>query len=236
MLGAPFVKDQGFPQRVPDGIEYPESAKYYDLTEGKYSISVSVGKSFQTRRQEGLAALSEILAKQPQLLPVLGDIWAEYEEWPGHKRMAERLERWREMTMPGLEEPEEGQITLTQAMAKVQGLEQQMQEMGQALQAAQQKIETDQVKAQATLQKTEMDNTSREIIARLDNLVRLQIESQKAQTKASDEDVKRQYDAFEKEADREHEAERDVFEADHERNMAEITGSKNELREPVKGK
>lgn len=180
MLNAPFVLDQdGRPQRAVPGTQ---GAQEFDLsTAGGYSVSVSIGKSFQTRLQQGSEQIGEILSAAPNLLPVIGDIYFKYQDIPGADEIAKRISKWREQMpgMGGLGDAEEGQPpTADQLQAKLEAAMMQMQQMGQQLQMAMKQIETDQAKQQAqilqaqldsktTLQKTEMDNAVKMAIARL---------------------------------------------------------------------
>lgn len=204
-MPGPMVGPPGMPAPAPG----PPEVKEYDLSKGQYSISISVGKSFQTRLQEGQAEIGAVLEKAPQLMPMIGDLYFKFRDFPGHKEIAERLARLREQQFPGLAEDEEGGVTMGQLQAQVMQQAAQIQDMGQKLMAATQALETDRAKQEATLIKTRMDNASRELIAKLD-----------AQTELMKELIKARARSEEGEAQRDHEADADQFEADHETAMA----------------
>lgn len=180
ILNRPFTVDPRTKRPVPvsGGQPGPQPArvKEYDLRKGVYSVSVSVGKSFQTRLEEGATEIGEILTAKPDLMPILGDIYFRFREFPGAKEIADRLAKIREQQYPGLGEGEDGQMPPEQAQAKIQTLEQQLQLMQAQFQAALKALETDQAKQQAMLQKAEMDNTSRERIAEMNNETKLMLE------------------------------------------------------------
>lgn len=182
MLGAPFVQGQdGRPQpfKPQPGMPLPQEVKQYDLSKGKYAISVSVGKSYQTRLQEGQAEIGEVLKAQPALMPLIGATYFRFRDFPGSKEIADILKKVRDKQFPGLDDKE--QLSPEQLQAKLQAAEQQIQEMGQQLQAAAKALETDQAKQQATLQKADMDNRADMQKAEMDNATKVQIAQMQAQ-------------------------------------------------------
>jgi hypothetical protein len=201
----------------------PPEVKHYDLSKGQYAISVSVGKSFQTRLQEGQAEIGGVLEKAPQLMPILGDLYFKFRDFPGHKEISDRLAKVREKQFPGLGDDEEGGMTLEQAMSQIQNLQGQMQQMGQALQGAMKDLETDKAKQEATLIKTQQDNQTKMLIAKLDAQTKLMMKLIEGKVKDAEGQAKRAFDQVENEAQRDHEAEADMFEADHETALALIT-------------
>jgi hypothetical protein len=241
MLGRPFIpapqggRPEAAPAPVP-GLEPPEGVKEYDLGRGKYAISVNVGKSFQTRLQEGQTEMGEVLAQRPELMPMIGDVYFRFRDFPGAKEISKRLEKMREMQFPGLGDDEEGGMTLQQAQAELMKMQQQLQELGQAHEAAIKKIETDQAKQEATIMKTQMETESRKGIEEFKAKVDLMLEMIKQQGKLREGDEARAHKVTEGELDREHETERDEFEAAHEATLAMLKPTRergeHELEEP----
>jgi hypothetical protein len=71
--------------------------KVFDLTKGKYDVSVSAGPSYTTRRQEASESMMEFIRVLPQAGAVTGDLVAKAQDWPGAEEFAERLKaktRW----------------------------------------------------------------------------------------------------------------------------------------------
>src|SRR5690606_8787432 len=60
-------------------------------TIGKYDVVVSVGPSFTSRREEAATRIGEMLAQNPNLAALVGDIYFAYQDWPGADEVAERL-------------------------------------------------------------------------------------------------------------------------------------------------
>jgi len=180
MLNAPYVPGPGGePQRVQDG---QPGAKMYNLADRGYTTSVSIGKNFQTRLQQGQEAWSELIPNLPPeaqviLLPTL----MRFLDSPGSTEAADMMAKYRDKTFPFLADNEEGAPTVEQLQAQLEAAKAQGQEMQQQLQQAAQAIETDQAKQQATLQKTQMDNQTKVQLA--------QIEQQAKQAEQAREDA-----------------------------------------------
>lgn len=176
---------------MPQGIK-PDQIKSYDLSKGTYGVVVDIGKSYKTKAQEGSDALANVMANVPQLIPVIGDIWMNYQDFPGHKEAAERMKK---MLPPQLQDsddennPETLKAQRDQAGMMVEQLSQQLQQM-------QKMIETEQIKAQADLEKAKLDGANKLEIARLNAANDFRI----AALKVKAEDTKAQIAMLEKAA------------------------------------
>jgi hypothetical protein len=144
MLNAPFSVDpqtkrpmpaQGAP--TPGGPGMP-AVKRYDLAKGRYGVVVSIGKSWQTRAQQGADEVGQALQAVPALMPMIGDIYFRFRDFPGAKEIADRLKK---MLPPQLQDKgDDGAPTvealtqqLQQGQQAFQQLQQQAQQMKQAL-------------------------------------------------------------------------------------------------------
>ena len=140
--------------------------KIYDLTVGKYDVTVSAGPSYQTKRQENLNMLFDLAGKDPQLMQVAGDLIVSQLDSPMALQLTKRLEK---ALPPGLLEqgeeelPAEVQQRLMQDQQMIQQLTQALQsettladkvtqEMQVKLQIAKMNQETELMKVQANLQ------------------------------------------------------------------------------------
>jgi len=168
-------------QPPPPGIQ-----GIYDLGLGRYDVSVSVGPSFQSRRQESVDALVQFVQAYPNAFPLIGDLLAENMDWPGAKQVAERLKK---MLPPQLQERADMQNLPPEAQQRLQQVEMQLQQVTQAYQQAQQAIQTDQVKHQAevTMKDRELAadaaSQERELQAKM-QLEQIKQESESARTLA----------------------------------------------------
>lgn len=173
----------------------PPKPKVYDLAKGLYGVNVSVGRSFQTRMQEGSAALSNVVETAPDLLSLIGDLVFKYQDFPGAKELSDRFAKLREKQYPGLTEKAGEMPTPQEAMARVQTMEQQLQGMQQELQASKMENEVQAAKQEATLAK-----------ARLDNATKLEVEHLRGQIALLKVRQEQGAEIREGEAQREHEA------------------------------
>lgn len=72
--------------------EYIEGlTKVFDLTTGKYDVTVAAGPSFTSRREESANQMMEFIRVFPQAAPLIGDLLAKNLDWPGADEVAARL-------------------------------------------------------------------------------------------------------------------------------------------------
>lgn len=141
MVGKPFKpNDKGAPEPAPDDITAEiakiegSQYKFYDLNNGTYTTTATVGKATATRQQEGAQALGELIPHLPPEMQakVMPD-YIKQLSFPGAQGIAEKLEPPTNEGLP----------------PQVQQLVAQLQQQNQQLQ---QMVQTDQIKAQATMQ------------------------------------------------------------------------------------
>lgn len=58
--------------------------------DARFNIAVKITRQFETRRQEEVAIIAELLTANPQLMTWFGDLFFKNQDGPGHKEMAER--------------------------------------------------------------------------------------------------------------------------------------------------
>jgi hypothetical protein len=219
MLNQAFVMDPAGKRPVP-AQEGQQGAKLYDLRKGTYGIAVNIGKSFQTRLQQGGEMIGEILANKPELMPLIGPTFFQFQDFPGAKEIADILKKVRDKQFPGLGEDEDQAPSPEQLQAKLQAMEQQGQMMQQQLQLAIKQIETDQAKQQATIEKARMDNEAKVALAKLD----AQTEASQEQTKVMLQRMEEQFQAIQAALDRDHEERMQQEKLAHEVGMAAAGG------------
>jgi hypothetical protein len=111
----------------------------YNPSVGRYDVTVSVGPSYGTKRQEAFQALSEISSRNPQMMQVAGDLIMKAADFPMADQIAERLEK---TLPPGLADPKDGEQPIPpEALQKMQAQDQQIQAMGEALNNASQMVD-----------------------------------------------------------------------------------------------
>jgi hypothetical protein len=157
MLNQPFTIDPRTkrPMRVGAG-QTPGAqgeVKNYDLRKGKYAVSVSIGKSYRDRVDQGQTELGEILSSPAgaALMPVLGPIYFKFRDFPGHQEAADLMKRWRAMQFPGLDA---GEDKVMEAQHEAQALKAQLQALGDQYKQAVEYIEREQAKHDAQIEQT----------------------------------------------------------------------------------
>ena len=95
----------------------------FDLTAGKYDITVEAGPSFNTRRQEASAQMGEFIKSMPNVPPKAIGMLVKNMDWPGADDFAKAI--------AGEKDPQ-----LMQAEQAIGQLKQQMQQMQQQLQTS----------------------------------------------------------------------------------------------------
>ena len=85
-------------------------------------------------------------------------------------------------------------MTLPKAQSMIASMGQKMQEMEQAMGQMQQEIAVDKAKQEATMAKAEMDNQTKQVIAKMETMVALQKELIKARAKTGEGDATRTHD------------------------------------------
>jgi len=91
--------------KVPSRAVY-ERPVFNDMSEGSFDLVVDVGPQVSTQRQEVLLGLFEFMKIYPPAAPILGDLLAQYQDWPGSQEIQKRL---RKLVPPGVRELEEGE-------------------------------------------------------------------------------------------------------------------------------
>lgn len=130
-----------------------KSVRVNDITTGKYDVTITVGPSFSTLRQEAATIYGEIAAKNPALQQVAGDLLFKAMDLPYSDEIAERFQAIlppaiQQMLSKGKEIPPEAQAVMAQANQAMQMVQQQTLLVQQAAQEVEQsKAASEQAKA-----------------------------------------------------------------------------------------
>lgn len=151
-----------------------------------YDVTVSVGPSYQTRRQEAATSMLTLVQHYPPTMQIAGDLVVGNMDWPGAREMADRF---RKALPPALQEQKEGQ------MPDPQTLMQQVQQLSQQVQVL-----------QAQLQPKVLEMQTRERIAAGDQQTRREVALINAQAGIVEADVKAKSAESQMLADRDYEA------------------------------
>ena len=133
-----------------------------DLTIGKFDVRVTTGANYITKTQEENDKLSMVISKQPQLIDLFGDIWAEGLDTPNAERLAERFKR---SMPPQLTDEQEQDPEKMKMQEQMQQMQEQIQGMGQALESKEREAEMDRQEksSDAQLKMRELDIKQQEL-------------------------------------------------------------------------
>lgn len=123
-----------------------ELLSIYDVTVGKYDVTVEAGPSYTTQRQEAAQQMIQFAQAAPGTMPIIGDLIAKNLDWPGADDIADRLKK---MLPPQLQGQNPQAQQLQQQMQQMNGqakeavgqLQQQLQALQQQLQQAKQQTQ-----------------------------------------------------------------------------------------------
>jgi hypothetical protein len=96
--------DPDAPKAIQQAEDGPEAkvAAIFNPKVGAYDVVAKVGPNFETRRQEAFEAMTQLLAAQPQLSSVIGDLYMLMADFPAADKLQERMRNWIQATMPGI--------------------------------------------------------------------------------------------------------------------------------------
>lgn len=163
-----------------DGIralpEFAKIKKIYDIGIGKYDETVSVGPSYQTKRQEAAASQLELIKTVPQVQVAAPDLIIRNMDIPNADQIADRMKKLLPTALqddPG----DDPKAQLAQTQGQLMQLQQQHAVALQSLQEATETIKGKMVEAQSKERIADMDNKTKITIAEI------QTKSQELQTR-----------------------------------------------------
>lgn len=120
-----------------------KTIKVHDLAQGRYDVTVTVGPSFSTKRQEAAETYLQLAQASPEVMGVAGDLIFKAMDLPYSEDIAERLRAMlpppiQQMLSEGKQVPPEAQAAMAQAAQAMQMVEQKNQLVMQAAQELQQ--------------------------------------------------------------------------------------------------
>lgn len=140
----------------------PDGKVLNDLARGKYDVTVTVGPSFSTQRQEAVEAYTQIAQTNPAIYGVAGDLLFKAMDLPLSDQIAERM---KSMLPPQIQEQMKSDKPLPpevqQAMMQVDQAMQQVQQHGQLVKAAEAELE--QMKGEDAKRKAELQGVLSDI-------------------------------------------------------------------------
>lgn len=125
--------------RLNEIFEHKGKPTQYQLNVGKYDVTVDTGPSFETKRQEAVAVIGELIRGNPQIMQAAGDLFVGNMDIPAAKEIAARLKK---MIPPGIADDENGPQPLPpEAQAQMGQMSQMLEMLTEKLNVAQDKLE-----------------------------------------------------------------------------------------------
>jgi hypothetical protein len=173
-----------------------------DVTVGEYDVVMDTGPGYNSKRQEAVDSMMQLLTADPALMTQAGDLIFRNMDFPGADTIADRLAAANPLAQIDEKSPIPPQVQMQLAQSKqmIEQLQQQMQEMamnmkyGASIKQLQEEAETKRELMRQTSKAYQIDTQaqSAEMIAKLkvdvaandtviDNQTKLKIESIKAQ-------------------------------------------------------
>src|SRR5262249_32198443 len=97
--------------------EQQEDAKVaaiFNPAVGQYDVVATVGPNYETRRKEAFSAMTDLLAGNMSLAPVIGDLYMGAADFPNADELQERMRNWISTVNPGVlggqPSPQESQL------------------------------------------------------------------------------------------------------------------------------
>lgn len=138
------------PQEAADALERKKAlasaeeaermGRIYVLGAGKYDLTVEAGPGYTTLREEAGAQMLELLRARPELANVIGDLFAESQDWPMADKIAERMRALLPPELRGEAKPAvppQVEAMVQQGRQVIQQQQGQLQQLAAALRTAQ---------------------------------------------------------------------------------------------------
>ncbi len=184
LVGQPFTVEGTGKQKKPvpyqgqPGQPMPPNVKEYKLTpDADFNIAIKISKKIDTRRQQIVNFLGELIAADPSQMGIIGDKLWQYLDVPDHQEIEER---YKVMLLPPIQQMLSGDSPLPpEAQQKIAMLEQQLQEVMPLADNNKAKLMGTQMSEQSALEQKRLDVESREKIERWKIEAQLEIEMAK---------------------------------------------------------
>lgn len=151
-----------------------EIKKIFDIGTGRYDVTVSVGPSYQTKRQEAVATQIELLKiMQPQQQAVVLDLVVRNTDIPQAKEIADRLKK---TLPPNLQDDGDSpEAQLQKAQSTLQQMSQQHELMTKALNDAAEVIKSKKIEQDGKAQIAQMQEQTRLQIVKMQEATKLAV-------------------------------------------------------------
>lgn len=210
-------KAGGSPDDLKAQMEKQGIQKIYDIGVGRYDVTISVGPSYETKRQEAVSSITALVNSFPSMFPIVGDLLIENMDWPNSREVADRLKK---MLPPQLQQGDDAASQAGQLQTQLQQLTQQHQQLTDALNQAQQVIDTKQVEMQSKAQIEQMKIQGNLELEKMKIEAQIAIAEIETKAQAINERIEFVNDLYSKLHDNAHEIGMQAHQQAHEKDLA----------------
>jgi hypothetical protein len=147
-----------------------------DMKMGIYDVTVSVGPSYNTQRQEAAEAMTQMAQSWPELMNIAGDKVIGAMDWPGADEISERIKRSIPPNLLGEEEKPEQQQLPPEVEAHMQQMQQYIQELEQHVQETESGLQKAQLDSETKIEIAHINNEGRKDIEELKGVIQMLIQ------------------------------------------------------------
>ena len=106
-----------------------------NLTVGLYDVVMDTGPGYNSKREAAVEAMTPILARDPQLMAQIGDLWFRNQDFPGADVIADRLATLNPLSQIDKKSdiPPQAQMAIKQLQDQLQKSQQQIEQMSMAI-------------------------------------------------------------------------------------------------------
>ena len=155
-----IIGDDGKPETITINERDAVGRVMNDVTVGLYDVVMDTGPGYNSKREAAVEAMTPILARDPNLMGQIGDLWFRNQDFPGADVIADRLATLNPLAQIDEKSdiPPQAQMMIKQSQEQVKQLEQQLQQMQLLLKN---RADVEQMKQDGETKRKLMDVTSR---------------------------------------------------------------------------
>ena len=155
-----IIGDDGKPETVTINERDAIGRVMNDVTVGLYDVVMDTGPGYNSKREAAVEAMTPILAKDPNLMAQIGDLWFRNQDFPGADIIADRLATLNPLAQIDEKSdiPPQAQMAMKQLQTQLQQAQQQIQQMQMQMK---QRQDIEQVKQDAETKRKLLDVTAK---------------------------------------------------------------------------
>lgn len=151
---------------VAQGMFSKTIRRIFDIGLGRYDVTVSIGPSYQSKRQETAATMIELVRAYPKLADIAPDLLFRSMDWPGAQEIADRFKKMLPPQLVG-GDGQDPKIQVQRLQAQLQQLMQQQQLLTKALEESTETINTKKLELESKERIAAEQNRTKLILAEL---------------------------------------------------------------------